>query len=73
MASSTKTTNLHLSQFGASDKPSFLTDYNADMAAIDTAFTSTAPTVPADTALGLTAKQYDRMWVDPQGMVRVKP
>lgn len=37
MASTNKTTNLELSQFLGTDKPSWLNDYNADMLAIDTA------------------------------------
>ena len=35
MASSTKTPKIGLSQFVASDKPSWLTDYNSDMQKID--------------------------------------
>lgn len=37
MASTNKTTNLELSQFIGTDKPSWLGDYNADMNKIDTA------------------------------------
>lgn len=37
MASTNKTTNLLLSQFVSSDKPAWLTDYNADMVKIDNA------------------------------------
>jgi hypothetical protein len=37
MASTNKTPNLKLSQFVSTDKPAWLTDYNADMTAIDTA------------------------------------
>jgi hypothetical protein len=73
MTSSAKTTNLKLSKFAPGDKPSWLTDYNADMQAIDNAFTTTAPIIPADDQLGLTAAQYDRLWVDASGVVRVKP
>lgn len=36
MASSNKTPNLDLSQFSATDKPSWLGDYNSDMSKIDT-------------------------------------
>ena len=36
MSSTNKTTNLELSQFIGSDSPKWLTDYNADMAKIDT-------------------------------------
>ena len=35
MASTTKTTNLELSQFVGTDKPAWLTDYNGDMQKID--------------------------------------
>jgi len=38
MASANKTTNLSLSQFIATDKPSWLSDYNADMAKIDAGY-----------------------------------
>lgn len=38
MASTNKTTNLHLSQFIATDKPSWLSDYNADMLKIDAGY-----------------------------------
>ena len=38
MASTNKTTNLQLSQFIATDKPSWLSDYNADMLKIDTGY-----------------------------------
>lgn len=37
MSSTNKTTNLELSQFLGTDKPAWLTDYNADMSKIDTA------------------------------------
>ena len=36
MSSTNKTANLELSQFIGSDKPAWLTDYNADMSKIDT-------------------------------------
>lgn len=38
MASSNKTPNKTLSQFDATDKPSWLGDYNGDMVKIDAAF-----------------------------------
>lgn len=41
MGSTNKTTNLDLSQFVASDRPDWLTDYNSDMEKID-AWTATA-------------------------------
>ena len=41
MGSTNKTTNLDLSQFVASDRPDWLTDYNSDMGKID-AWTATA-------------------------------
>ena len=44
MASTNKTTNYELSQFLGSDKPAWLTDYNADMGKIDTAIHSAAST-----------------------------
>lgn len=37
MPSTNKTDKLHLSQFEATDKPSFIQDYNADMQTLDTA------------------------------------
>ena len=37
MASTNKTTNYELSQYVASDKPTYLVDYNGDMSKIDTA------------------------------------
>ena len=37
MASTNKTTHLELSQYTANDKPTYLVDYNGDMAKIDTA------------------------------------
>lgn len=38
MSSTNKTTNLELSQFIGSDSPKWLSDYNADMAKIDTGY-----------------------------------
>ena len=38
MASTTKTTNLELSQFVGTDKPTWLTDYNGDMQKIDNGY-----------------------------------
>lgn len=38
MASTTKTTNLELSQFVGTDKPTWLTDYNGDMHKIDNGY-----------------------------------
>ena len=38
MASTTKTTNLKLSQFVGTDKPAWLTDYNGDMQKIDNGY-----------------------------------
>ena len=49
MASTNKTTHYKLSQYVSSDKPTYLIDYNGDMAKIDTAI-NTAKTT-ADTAL----------------------
>lgn len=37
MSSTNKTTNLELSQYVGSDKPTYLGDYNSDMLKIDTA------------------------------------
>ena len=48
MASTNKTTHYELSQYVSSDKPTYLVDYNGDMAKIDTAI-NTAKTT-ADTA-----------------------
>ena len=44
MASTNKTTNLELSQFLGTDKPSWLGDYNTDMSKIDTAVHSASAT-----------------------------
>ena len=48
MASTNKTTNLELSQYVSSDKPTYLVDYNSDMAKIDTGVHTAQ--VSADTA-----------------------
>jgi len=48
MASTYKTTNLELSQYVSSDKPTYLVDYNSDMAKIDTGVHTAQ--VTADTA-----------------------
>jgi hypothetical protein len=48
MASTNKTTHYDLSQYVGSDKPTYLGDYNTDMAKIDTAINSAKTT--ADTA-----------------------
>lgn len=40
MASTNKTQKMNLSQFSATDKPAWLSDYNNDMQRIDTAFDS---------------------------------
>ena len=42
MASTNKTTNYELSQFVGTDKPAWLSDYNADMAKIDTGMKANA-------------------------------
>ena len=47
MASTNKTTNYLLSQFVASDKPSWLADYNGDMLKIDTALKQLADDIDA--------------------------
>jgi hypothetical protein len=73
MASTNKTKNLKLSQFEAGDKPSFISDYSADMAKIDNAFTEVAPPIPIESELGLTATQLDRLYIDASGIVRCKP
>ena len=98
MTSTNKTTNYKLSQFEAGDRPSFLHDYNSDMAKIDAqmkrnavaaaasgnidAYTKTqsdaryAPktaTPPDDTALGVTAGDFDRLYIDSNNIVRFKP
>jgi hypothetical protein len=98
MPSTNKTANYALSQFSAGDKPSFLRDYNSDMATIDAqmkknadaaasgghvdAYTKAqsdaryAPkttTPPDDTALGVTAGDFDRLYIDSDNIVRFKP
>lgn len=47
MASTNKTTNYELSQFLGSDKPAWLSDYNADMAKIDAGMKANADGVTA--------------------------
>ena len=100
MPSTNKTTNYNLSQFEAGDKPSFLHDYNSDMAKIDAqlkrnadaaasaaggnvdAYTKAqsdakyAPksvTAPEDGTLGITAGDFDRLFIDSDNIVRFKP
>lgn len=100
MTSTNKTTNYTLSQFETGDRPSFLHDYNSDMAKIDAqmkrnadaaaaaaggnidAYTKTqsdaryAPktaTPPDDAALGVTAGDFDRLYIDSNNIVRFKP
>lgn len=100
MASTGKTVNYSLSKFEAGDRPSFLQDYNSDMAKIDAqmkrnadaaasaaagkvdAYSKTqsdaryAPktaTPPGDTALGITAGDFDRLFIDSDNIVRFKP
>ena len=48
MASTNKTTHYELSQYVSSDKPTYLVDYNGDMAKIDTGINAAKTT--ADTA-----------------------
>lgn len=73
MSSSSKTKNLNLPQFSPQDKPSFLTDINPAFQSIDDAFTQTAPTVPEDSELGITAADYDRLYIGEDNIVRYKP
>lgn len=73
MASTKKTEKLGLSQYQPTDRPSFLTDVNADNKKIDD-FAKTVmvedSTVPP--TKGLTAQQIDNMYVDANGYVRFK-
>lgn len=73
MASTGKTDKLGLSQYQPTDRPSFLTDVNADNKKIDD-FAKTVmvkdSTVP--TTKGLTAQQIDNLYVDANGFVRFK-
>lgn len=63
MASTNKTTHYELSQFLGTDKPAWLTDYNADMSKIDTGINSAQTTATgadgkadsANTAIGTLA------------------
>ena len=98
MPSTNKTANYALSQFLAGDKPSFLRDYNSDMAKIDAQMKKNADaaasveevdaytkeqsdaryapktaTPPDDTALGVTAGDFDRLYIDSNNIVRFKP
>ena len=72
MASSSKTKNLNLPQFSPQDKPSFLTDINPAFQSIDDAFTQTAAIVPDDGELGITAADFDRLYIGKDGIVRYK-
>ena len=47
MSSTNKTTNYALSKFEAGDRPSFLQDYNSDMAKIDAQLKSNADAIEA--------------------------
>lgn len=99
MPSTNKTTNYALSQFSEGDRPSFLRDYNSDMAKIDAQMKHNADAVaaavgqvgaytkaqsdaryapktatpPADAALGVTAGDFDRLYIDSNNIVRFKP
>ena len=50
MASTNKTANLELSQFVGTDKPAWLTDYNADMGKIDTAVAGNTANIATNTS-----------------------
>lgn len=50
MASTNKTTNYELSQYIGTDKPTYLGDYNSDMAKIDTAVHTVAQNVGTESA-----------------------
>ena len=56
MASTNKTTTLDLSQFVGTDKPDWLTDYNADMEKIDAWATTAESDISAATADASSAK-----------------
>ena len=100
MASTGKTVNYSLSKFEAGDRPSFLQDYNSDMAKIDAqlkrnadaaasaaegkvdAYTKTqsdaryapkAATPPKEGTLGITAGDFDRLFIDSNNIVRFAP
>lgn len=98
MSSTNKTTNYALSKFEAGDRPSFLQDYNSDMAKIDAQLKSNADaiaaggkvdaytkaqsdakyapktaTAPAGSALGITAGDFDRLFIDSNNIVRFSP
>lgn len=100
MASTNKTANYSLSKFEKGDRPSFLQDYNSDMAKIDAqlkrnadaaasaaagrvdAYSKTqsdaryAPkeaTPPTGGTLGITAGDFDRLFIDSDNIVRLSP
>lgn len=100
MASTKKTTNYSLSKFEPGDRPSFLQDYNSDMAKIDAqlkrnadaaasaaggnvdAYTKAqsddryAPktaTPPTGGTLGITASDFDRLFIDSNNIIRFSP
>ncbi len=54
MATSTHTPNYGLSQYGATDPPKLLTNYNLDMAAIDAAIKAVSDSVAVKTPLSRT-------------------
>lgn len=58
MTATNKTTNYELSQFVGSDRPTWLGDYNADMAKIDAQMKRNADDIASATAGGLTSVHH---------------
>lgn len=53
MAATSHTSNYNLSQFGPNDRPTWLVDYNGDMAKIDAQMKANADAIESATAGGL--------------------
>lgn len=58
MASTNKTSNYQLSQFVGTDRPTWLGDYNGDMAKIDAQMKANADAIEQATAGGLTSVSH---------------
>ena len=58
MASTNKTENYDLSQFAGTDRPTWLGDYNSDMAKIDAQLKQNADDIASATAGGLTSVSH---------------
>ena len=83
MTATNHTENYNLSQFVGTDRPTWLVDYNGDMAKIDAQMKQNADDIASAAegkvdktdsqpgTLGLTATELDSMYKDANGIVRV--